>query len=189
MNLTNAKRNCQQAGLTIEAYFVKLMKLWDSLVCYRPPVSCTCGLCTCNVSAEIEQKREEDKVHDFSMGLDEEFFGMVGSNLLPTLEHVYLKVTQDEDARTKRKTQEDKSKNMAFVAHQVQRPRFRPDEREVSIVCSTMDKPDTEPKAVFKFCAFSSGGAIDHETELVVVEAVHHCREVHVVSVDQLTQT
>lgn len=95
--------NCQQAGLMVEAYFRKLTKLWDSLGCYIPPVTCISGLCTCNFSAEIERKREEDKIHNFLMGLDKEAFEMVRSNLLsqeplPTLEHVYLKVTQDEDA-------------------------------------------------------------------------------------------
>ncbi|KAG7537939.1 Retrotransposon gag domain [Arabidopsis suecica] len=100
--------NCQQVGLSIETYYGRLTKLWDSYNCYRPPLTCVCGNCTCDLSGKSERQREEDKVHDFLMGLDEDTFGIVRSNLmslepLPTLEFVYLKVTQDEDARIKKK--------------------------------------------------------------------------------------
>lgn len=87
--------------------------MWDCISCYRPPLTCTCGHCTCNFSAEVEKRREEDKVHDFLMGLDEEVYGMVRSNLLsqeplPSLEYAYLKVTQDKDIRSKKKNHEEK---------------------------------------------------------------------------------
>ncbi|XP_019099751.1 PREDICTED: uncharacterized protein LOC109132539 [Camelina sativa] len=150
--------NCQQAGMSIEAYYGKLTKIWDCLGCYRPPLSCTCGLCTCNFGAEEEKRREEDKVHDFVMGLDEEVYGMVKSNLLsqeplPTLEYVYLKVTQDEDARLKKKNPEEKSENMAFVA-QTQKPKYRGDDRDVGIVCSNCGQTGHRSETCFPILGF-----------------------------------
>lgn len=56
-------------------------------------------------SAELERKREEEKVHQFFMGLDEEGFGAVRSNVLstepmPNLNRTYAMMVQQERVRT-----------------------------------------------------------------------------------------
>ena len=152
--------NCQQVGLSIETYYGKLTKLWDSYNCYRPPLCCTCGKCTCDLSSKSEKQREEDKVHDFLMGLDEDTFGIMRSNLmsqepLPTLEHAYLKVTQDEDARVKQKTQENKSENMAFLAQQSHRSRpSQYENKDAGVLCTNCNHMRHRAESCFQILGF-----------------------------------
>ena len=35
------------------------------------------GGCTCNISVDLEKKRDEDKFHQFLLGLDEDVYGAV----------------------------------------------------------------------------------------------------------------
>ena len=132
--------NCRQTGLSIEAYYGKLTKIWDSLACYRPMLSCVCNGCICKLGATLEAQREEDKVHDFLMGLDESVFGTVCSSLLmqepiPSLEHAYLKVTQDEDTRVQTRLGDERQEGMAFVSQQAIRPR----DKYNSVLCSNCE--------------------------------------------------
>ncbi|KAL1192972.1 hypothetical protein V5N11_035421 [Cardamine amara subsp. amara] len=64
---------CKQRGLAIKAYFEKLNRIWDNLVTQRPLRTCECGKCVCNLGATQEAGREEDKVHQFLSGLDEQY--------------------------------------------------------------------------------------------------------------------
>ena len=56
----------------MEAYYGKLTKLWTSLADFQ----------RAKTAAEIEKEREEDKLHQFLMGLDETTFGALKSSLL-----------------------------------------------------------------------------------------------------------
>jgi hypothetical protein len=61
--------------MTIMDYYGKLKKLWDELGNFEQLSACKCGKCTCNLGSELEKRREEEKVHLFLMGLDEQRFG------------------------------------------------------------------------------------------------------------------
>lgn len=65
---------CKQRGLAIEVYFGKLNGIWDSMASYRPLHVCKCGNCTCDLRTLQENDREEDKVHQFLYGLDDDYF-------------------------------------------------------------------------------------------------------------------
>lgn len=65
---------CKQRGLAIEVYFGKLNRIWDSMASYRPLHVCKCGNCTCDLGTLQEKDREEDKVHQFLYGLDDDYF-------------------------------------------------------------------------------------------------------------------
>ena len=58
--------------MAVEAYYGKLMQLWTSLKDYQQA----------KTMAEVLKKREEDKLHQFFMGLDESLYGSVKSNML-----------------------------------------------------------------------------------------------------------
>lgn len=78
--------------------------MWDELANYEPIPACRCGHCTCNISTEIERKREEERIHQFFMGLDDVMYGTLRSNvlsmeLLPNLNKVYYMVIQEERHR------------------------------------------------------------------------------------------
>ncbi|GKD58329.1 retrovirus-related pol polyprotein from transposon TNT 1-94 [Tanacetum coccineum] len=74
--------NCKQLGLSIVAYYGKLKKLWEELGDYEQLSACKCGLCECNLGSAFAKRREDEKNHQFLMGLDETLYGTVRSNLL-----------------------------------------------------------------------------------------------------------
>ena len=94
---------CKQRGIAIEAYYGKLTQIWDSLASYRPIRTCKCGLCTCDLATAQETDREEDKVHQFLCGLDEQYRAVRSSLVarvpVQPLEEVYNIVRQEEDLR------------------------------------------------------------------------------------------
>lgn len=131
---------CKQKGLTIEAYFGKLNRIWDSMASYRPLRVCKCGSCTCDLGEIQETDREEDKVHQFLYGLDDAYYRTVRSSLvsrtpLQSMEEVYNVVRQEEDMRTSNKLEEQGSMNAvsAFVAQA--KGRGRGDDQNKSSFC------------------------------------------------------
>nr|XP_016488684.1 PREDICTED: uncharacterized protein LOC107808658 [Nicotiana tabacum] len=89
-----------ERALDIASYFNKLKKLWDELRVIRNNKVNTCA---CPIKAEILKEEEEDKVHQFLMGLNDIYVG-VKSNILmlqplSSLENAYNILLQDEKQR------------------------------------------------------------------------------------------
>ncbi|CAL9247238.1 unnamed protein product, partial [Arabidopsis halleri] len=150
--------NCRQDGLSIETYYGKLTKLWDSMDAFRPRVVCTCGKCTCDCLAVLETQREHDKVHDFLMGLDESVYGTVRSSLLiqeplPPLEYVYLKVTQDEDSRSRKPASDSRPEGMVFAAQHMSRMRHG-DKPSSTTVCTNCGRSGHMSENCFQILGF-----------------------------------
>ncbi|KAF8046231.1 hypothetical protein N665_3932s0002 [Sinapis alba] len=126
---------CKQRGLAIESYFGKLNRIWDSLAMYRPLRTCKCGQCTCDLGTAQEADREEDKVHQFLFGLDDQFravrSSLVARSPVQPLEEVYNIVRQEEDLRT---SGEERSEVTAFVAQT--KTRFRGESTGVCKHCN-----------------------------------------------------
>ncbi|XP_019261720.1 PREDICTED: uncharacterized protein LOC109239589 [Nicotiana attenuata] len=85
-------------SLDIASYFTKLKRIWDELgvMCSSHANSCKCA-----AKEGLQKEKEEDKVHQFLMGLNEVYVG-VRSNLLmmqplPSLDNVYNILFQDEN--------------------------------------------------------------------------------------------
>ncbi|KAA3466824.1 retrovirus-related Pol polyprotein from transposon TNT 1-94 isoform X1 [Gossypium australe] len=92
-------------GQTIVNYYGQLRTIWGELNNYDKIPLCSCGGCICNLTTELENTREEEKVHLFLIGLDEEHYGIVHANILstdslPNLYRVYAMVVQQERVRT-----------------------------------------------------------------------------------------
>ncbi|XP_071920702.1 uncharacterized protein [Coffea arabica] len=83
MQLKTKLANCKQQGLSLMSYYAKLKRLWEELENYDAISTCKCGGCTCNVATEITKKREEEKLHQFLIGLDDAY-RTVRSNILST---------------------------------------------------------------------------------------------------------
>ena len=112
--------NCKLEGQTIVNYYGQLKTIWDELNNYDKTPLCSCGGCKCNLTTELEKKREEERVHQFLMGLDEERYGTVRANILsteplPNLNRVYAMVVQQERVRTMSRTREEKGNPMSFA--------------------------------------------------------------------------
>ncbi|XP_019256454.1 PREDICTED: uncharacterized protein LOC109234864 [Nicotiana attenuata] len=86
-----------QGSIDIASYFNKLKKLWDELRVVRKNHG---NHCTYSAKEGILKEEEEDRLHQFLMGLNEVYVG-VRSNLLmmqppPTLDSAYNILLQDE---------------------------------------------------------------------------------------------
>lgn len=84
--------SCQQEGQSVLDYFGKLSALWEELQVYQPIHVCSCG-----AVAAIAKEREQEKIHQFVMGLDDSRFGSMCTNItgldpLPSLGEVYNKM-------------------------------------------------------------------------------------------------
>ena len=93
--------NCKQEGQGIVVYYGRLKSLWDELNNYDLIPVCTCTGCKCNITIQLEKKREKERVHQFLIGLDENGYGTVCSNILsteplPNLNQVYAMIVQQE---------------------------------------------------------------------------------------------
>ncbi|RVW88922.1 hypothetical protein CK203_045069 [Vitis vinifera] len=68
----------------------------------------------------LEKKQEEERVHQFLMGLDEDGYGTVRSNILsteplPNLNRVYAMIVQQEQEWTMTRTKEERGNPMSFA--------------------------------------------------------------------------
>ena len=132
--------SCKQKGMTIFDYYGRLKQLWDELGNFEPMVICKCGNCTCNLKSTLEKHRENDRVHLFLMGLDDNLYGTVRSNILaqdplPNLNKVYSILIQEERVRTFTRGKEDRGEIMALAT----RSRFD-DKDKSNLTCSHCKK-------------------------------------------------
>ena len=82
--------------MEVVEFLSKLMSLWNELSNYVRVPECKCG-----AADTILQLAEQDKVHQFLMGLDDEAFSTVRSQILaldklPTIDKVFNMVQQEE---------------------------------------------------------------------------------------------
>src|SRR4051812_19257886 len=55
-------------------YYTKLKGLWDHFACVKPRRRCArCACCRYGYNESVARDEEEDKVHQFLMGLNEEY--------------------------------------------------------------------------------------------------------------------
>lgn len=88
--------NSKQASLTVLAYYLKLKLLWDELSNYEQLPACTSGM-----KEELLKQKEEIKIHQFFLGLDDTTYSIVRSSILqiyplPSIEKVYSMITTEE---------------------------------------------------------------------------------------------
>ncbi|RVW36875.1 hypothetical protein CK203_103163 [Vitis vinifera] len=117
--------NCKQEGQGIVVYYGRLKSLWDELNNYDSIPICTCTGCKCNITTQLEKKQEEERVHQFLMGLYEDGYETVRSNILSiepllNLNRVYAMIVQQERVRTMTRTKEERGGRSGGRGHGVQ---------------------------------------------------------------------
>ncbi|KAL2901144.1 Retrovirus-related Pol polyprotein from transposon RE1 [Bienertia sinuspersici] len=103
--LCSAITACEQSkSMSVEEYYNTLMGLYDDLNRLKPPRGCECGKCECNLAALFAMDREEERLHQFLIGIDDTKYAQVRTNLLSqqppvTLDRAYQAFLQEERSR------------------------------------------------------------------------------------------
>lgn len=89
------------------------------MVHYEPVPVCSCGGGKCRITNILEKKKDEEKIHQFLMGLEDGIYGTVCSNILstdplPGLNRVYAMVVQEERHRSIARNKEERGDVVGF---------------------------------------------------------------------------
>ncbi|XP_074314943.1 uncharacterized protein LOC141651119 [Silene latifolia] len=104
-SLKTQLKNCiQTKGMDVTTYFGKLQSLWDALLIHEPIFACKCGACKCDIGKDAAQRLDNERLHQFFMGLDNTLYGNIRSQQLqldplPSLSRAYHVVLQEERLR------------------------------------------------------------------------------------------
>ena len=106
---------CRQDGQSVMDYYGRLAKLWEELDMYKPLPPCSCS-----AAAIYEKERDEEKVHQFLMGLDEARFGGVCQGIIASdspvdLGEAYAKVIREEQRLSSAKDREVQQSAVGFA--------------------------------------------------------------------------
>lgn len=90
-------------------YFGRLSNMWE-----EPETAKPIPVCSCDVVALFEQIREEEKLHQFIMGLDESRFDhictrIIDKDSLPDLNEAYPKAVREENILSSSKDQQQQA--------------------------------------------------------------------------------
>ncbi|XP_020265950.1 uncharacterized protein LOC109841405 [Asparagus officinalis] len=107
----------RQNGMSVMAYYTQLKSMWDELYNYSKVPNCTCG-----AAHDFLREHEEEKLHQFLMGLDDAIFGTVRSQILnmeplPPLNKAYAMISKEERHRSIVRGQEERPEVMAMTVN------------------------------------------------------------------------
>ncbi|KAH9705237.1 retrovirus-related pol polyprotein from transposon RE1 [Citrus sinensis] len=124
---------------------------------YEQSPACLCGNCTCNLGAEWDKKRDEERLHQFLMGLDEAVYGGVWSHILsteplPKLNRAYAIVIQEEQVQSMTRAKEERSEPVAFAVQAAQGSHDNRD--KTSVLCTHCNKTGHEASSCFQLIGY-----------------------------------
>ncbi|KAJ1375273.1 Zinc finger, CCHC-type, partial [Sesbania bispinosa] len=151
--------DCKQQGMTMVSYYGKLKTLWDELANYEQIPRCSCGGCKCDIASKLEKRREEERVHQFLMGLDDASYGTVRSNILagdplPSLNRVYATLVQEERVKTISRSKEERGAVMGLAVQAGHRTKGRGETKDKSMVCSYCGKAGHDAENCFQVIGY-----------------------------------
>ncbi|KAJ4749494.1 Retroelement pol polyprotein-like [Rhynchospora pubera] len=111
----------KQQGQSVVTYYTRLKSMWDELGSYLRIPACTCGGCVCNLTVDFLRDKEEEKIHQFLMGLDDVYdtirTTILSMDPLPSLNKVYSTVIQEERHKSVVRGREEHSEAVGFAVH------------------------------------------------------------------------
>ncbi|KAL0448094.1 UNVERIFIED_CONTAM: Retrovirus-related Pol polyprotein from transposon TNT 1-94 [Sesamum latifolium] len=119
-----------------------------------------CGGCHCGWVRSLGKEREDEQVHQFLMGLDDDTYGTVRSNiliqdLLPHLGRVYALVIQEERHRDMLHGLDTRTNAVSFAASTTShKPAVTTFSRHEKSVCSNCGKAGHESTLCFKLIGY-----------------------------------
>ncbi|VFR03490.1 unnamed protein product [Cuscuta campestris] len=113
-------QSLRQKGQTVVVYYNQFVTLWNKLYGSVDP---TCG-CRCEAAALIRAREEQEKTHHFLLGLDDEQFGHIRSQIIATepvldIHRAYALIVQEERHKSIVCGRDDRTDALAFA---MQRP-------------------------------------------------------------------
>ena len=93
--------DCKQGSIEVGEFYWKLTNLWNELNNHAKVPKCSCKGCKCGASEQIVAMYEEDKTHQFLMGLNDDLYSQVRGKILaydplPPLDKIVNIVLQEE---------------------------------------------------------------------------------------------
>ncbi|KAJ3699854.1 hypothetical protein LUZ61_003559 [Rhynchospora tenuis] len=153
----------KQHGQPVVMYYTRLKGMWDELSNHSPVPSCVCHGCKCNVTAKLIKEREEEKIHQFLMGLDDSVFGNVrthilGMDPLPSLSKVYSMVVQEERHRSVVRGRDERSEAVGFAVR-INKPEVNQQKGGTNekVVCTHCSKPGHDISRCFEIIGYPEG--------------------------------
>ncbi|CAH9124679.1 unnamed protein product [Cuscuta epithymum] len=126
--------NIRQDGQSISAYFSRLRRVWDEMVSIDTAPDCKCGKCSCNISKQLIDSRDRDRLYDFLMGLDDAYAQLKSQILatrpVPTLTAAYHLVLESEQHRSITSARKPGGDGTAFYTQIKSLPGRRPAAKE-----------------------------------------------------------
>lgn len=126
---------------------------------YKPLPSCTCS-----VVAEFEKDREEEKVHQFVMGLDQTQYGglcqgIISADFTLDIGEVYAKLIREEQCLNSVKKRESQQNAVGFVTKKEVgvdqlTPRTESGRRERGIQCTHYGRSGHEKATFWQLVGF-----------------------------------
>ncbi|XP_019442216.1 PREDICTED: uncharacterized protein LOC109346932 [Lupinus angustifolius] len=150
---------CKQGAVSMVTYYGKMKSLWDELANYEQIHICTCRGCTCDIASKLEKRQEEERVHQFLMGLDDVIYGTVRSNLLaadplPSLNMVYSTLIQEERMKTITRAKEERGDIVGFAVQIGAKSREREDTKDKGDVCSHCNRSGHDTRNCFQLIGY-----------------------------------
>lgn len=104
--------SCSQSGDSVVTYYGRLRKYWEELQNYLAP-PCKCA-CKCGSKALLAKEQDDERTHQFLIGLDSTRFSHVQANMLmqdplPSLNMVFSKAITEQRNLALMHTNEHKS--------------------------------------------------------------------------------
>ncbi|CAH9086436.1 unnamed protein product [Cuscuta epithymum] len=152
---------CRQSKMMIvDAYCTTLMGYYDELNRLKPLYACSCGLCTCGLAAKYAADREEEQLHQFLIGIDDEVYGTVRSNLLshsplPDSNRAYQAFLQEENSRGAARGKLVAVETNAFTLQADRQNKARQEKAErTNRVCTHCKKKGHDVNSCFKLLGY-----------------------------------
>ena len=150
---------CRQEGLSVIEYYGRLSKLWEELDMYKPLPSCSCS-----AVAEFGKDREEEKVHQFVMGLDQARYGGMCQGIISydaalDIGEVYAKLIREEQRLNSVKKRESQQNAVGFATKKELRsdqltPITESGRRERGAQCSNCGRTGHEKSTCWQLVGF-----------------------------------
>lgn len=133
----------------MEDYYTTLTSLYDDLVQFRPLYACECENCSCNMAGKVQEGRDEEILHLFLIGVDDDLYATVRTSLLsrvpmPTLDEAYLAFEQEDQSKgIAAKAQVQPQSIFDIQAHRSKPRADRPDKSQMTCTHYKSDGHDT----------------------------------------------